>query len=74
MKRVLKTLNLWAFLQIITSKGYMIIPAFQIIASTQMILLLHYSSRFGFKDENNSWFKRKCGFSLFNFPHFDVRL
>lgn len=49
MKRVLKTLNLWAFLQIITSEGYVIISPFQLIACTQMILLLHYNSRFNFK-------------------------
>lgn len=49
-KKVLKTLNLWVFLQIITSEGCMIFSAFQLIVSTHMILLLHYSLRFWFKD------------------------
>ena len=46
MKRVLKALNLWAFLQIIISEGYVIVSPFQLIASTHMILLLHCNSRF----------------------------
>lgn len=48
-KKVLKTLNLWVFLQIITSEGY-VICAFQLIVSAHIILLLHYSLRFRFKD------------------------
>lgn len=49
-KKVLKTLNLWVFLQIITSEGYVIFCAFQLIVSAHIILLLHYSLRFRFKD------------------------